>query len=322
MSSSLSLVIVFLVSSAASAQTYIRGTGQWAAKTYDSGTMLTLDASSTTTGELAGGSSGVAIEDDAQYAIASTGWFADTNGYVTTSTSPACVGVFLNTALAIDQSCTTQHFAAFWDDLVPTVDSVISFGTGGNSTWYVQWTDFATLAEPTTRITVRLTYFASPQRALFQYISASGPGSDGSSATIGGWINSSNFVQVSHNTAVPEITGTAAAGSSVFAAEVARDQDSDGLLEYEELALGTSDTLLDSDSDGVTDAGEVSAGTDPNNGADTPATTDTDGDGIVDIDEPVFGTDPTLADTDDDGIDDGDRACYHGYRPPQPRWRR
>ncbi len=99
------------------------------------------------------------------------------------------------------------------------------------------------------------------------------------------------------------------------------DTDGDGLFDSEEQLLGTDPNLVDSDGDGINDDAEDSdgdgvnnfdeilAGTDPsvpNGSTIVTATTDTDGDGLFDFEEANIGTNPNLADTDNDGINDGD----------------
>jgi uncharacterized repeat protein (TIGR01451 family)/MYXO-CTERM domain-containing protein len=70
---------------------------------------------------------------------------------------------------------------------------------------------------------------------------------------------------------------------------------------------GVRDGAEDVDHDGQVDAGER----DPNNPADdaTPRP-DRDGDGLPDAEEEVIGTDPDDADSDDDGVRDGDEANF------------
>ena len=65
----------------------------------------------------------------------------------------------------------------------------------------------------------------------------------------------------------------------------------------------------DSDSDGLTDAHELELGADP-------FLADTDGDGLADGDEAsFFDTDPLRADTDDDGLDDQDEVAVFFTNP-------
>ena len=78
-----------------------------------------------------------------------------------------------------------------------------------------------------------------------------------------------------------------------------RDSDRDGLLDREELQLGTDPFQRDSDVDGLYDADEIRLGTDP-------LAPDTDRDSIRDGDEMRLGTDPLAPDTDRDSIRDGD----------------
>jgi hypothetical protein len=89
-------------------------------------------------------------------------------------------------------------------------------------------------------------------------------------------------------------------GSVVFTIDP--DSDDDGLLDGEEIAMGTDPDDADSDDDGLDDGEEVDVyGTDP-------LDPDTDDDGILDGTE-VNGsnpTDPLDADSDDDGLLDGE----------------
>ena len=88
------------------------------------------------------------------------------------------------------------------------------------------------------------------------------------------------------------------------------DEDRDGLLNGQEVTLGTDPYNPDSDGDGLTDGDEVQRyKTDPNK-------KDTDGDGIKDGDEVNKSkTDPTKKDTDGDGVSDGDEWLIYGTDP-------
>jgi hypothetical protein len=139
--------------------------------------------------------------------------------------------------------------------------------------------------------------------------------------------------------------------------DACQDSDDDGLLDADEITLGTNPAAADSDGDGLSDAVEESWGTNPNSpdtdndhlddhyeithftdpldpdtdndqlgdgdevlihGTD-PLDTDTDDDGIQDGPEVlVFHTDPLVADSDDDGLDDGDEIDGYGTDPNDP----
>ncbi len=81
------------------------------------------------------------------------------------------------------------------------------------------------------------------------------------------------------------------------------DDDGDGLINRQELELGTNVSNPDSDGGGVGDGIEVQYGSNPLNPHDDDEI-DSDGDKIPDIDEYGFGTDPTKTDTDNDGLSD------------------
>ncbi|MEE9309890.1 MAG: OmpA family protein [Cocleimonas sp.] len=89
------------------------------------------------------------------------------------------------------------------------------------------------------------------------------------------------------------------------------DDDNDGISTLNEEKMGTSPLLVDTDADGINDIDEV--GTDFNNPTDSDndkiinaLDTDDDDDNLDTITETLFGTNPLLADTDGDGISDGD----------------
>ena len=115
-----------------------------------------------------------------------------------------------------------------------------------------------------------------------------------------------------------------------------KDADDDGLLDDEEVDLGTDPANPDTDGDGLLDGFEVAHGLDPlaagdggldpdNDGLDglaeqaartDPKDTDTDDDGLSDGDEVlIHATDPTAADTDRDGLTDGAEVSAHGTNP-------
>ncbi|MDV6167856.1 gliding motility-associated C-terminal domain-containing protein [Flavobacterium sp. DG1-102-2] len=128
------------------------------------------------------------------------------------------------------------------------------------------------------------------------------------------------------------------------------DQDSDGLTNTQEAALGTNPANPDTDGDGINDGTEVNnippsdplnpcspvptAGCPTDNDNDgTPAASDPDdndpcvpnnnsalcdkdGDGLTNQQEALIGTNPSLADTDQDGIDDG--VEVNGAIPSDP----
>ena len=95
------------------------------------------------------------------------------------------------------------------------------------------------------------------------------------------------------------------------------DTDGDGLTDVQEVTeLGTDPTKADSDGDGIVDAQEDTDGDGLENGYEyanglKPILKDTDFDGLTDAEElNAYGTDPRRADTDGDGANDGLEAAY------------
>ena len=101
-----------------------------------------------------------------------------------------------------------------------------------------------------------------------------------------------------------------------------KDDDNDGLLNWQELALGTDSNNPDTDGDGLSDYEEVYiTRTDPLN-ADSEGdgvgdgAADPDGDGISNLDEVrLYGTDPLNSDTDGDGLSDYDEIFTYFTDP-------
>ncbi|QCX00925.1 DUF11 domain-containing protein [Aggregatimonas sangjinii] len=104
-------------------------------------------------------------------------------------------------------------------------------------------------------------------------------------------------------------------------AQGTNDCDTDGLTDDEEVTAGTDPSIADTDGDGVPDGQEVNTdGTDPLDSCSsvggTPlGTADCDNDGLTNDEETSLGTDPNDADTDGDGVDDGQEATMDGTDP-------
>ena len=106
------------------------------------------------------------------------------------------------------------------------------------------------------------------------------------------------------------------------------DTDTDGLSDGEEDAdadgaVGLTETDpndADTDGGGVNDGDEVDAGLDPLAGGDDVPVVDDDADddGLTDDDEIALGTDPNDADTDGDGLSDGEEVNDTGTDPLDP----
>jgi len=81
------------------------------------------------------------------------------------------------------------------------------------------------------------------------------------------------------------------------------DTDGDGVLDPDELLVGSDPTMIDSDFDGMLDGFEAMYGL---NALGNDANGDADGDGLSNLAEAGNGTNPTNADTDGDNSPDGD----------------
>ncbi len=100
----------------------------------------------------------------------------------------------------------------------------------------------------------------------------------------------------------------------------ATDADSDLVPDPIELQLGLDPNNADSDGDTLADIEELwTTFTDPSlattDGVTNDALADPDGDGLGNYAELAAGSDPLVADTDDDGLDDGDEVNLYGTNP-------
>jgi len=88
------------------------------------------------------------------------------------------------------------------------------------------------------------------------------------------------------------------------------DCDGDNLDNDGEILAGTDNNNPDTDDDGLIDGDEVLNGSDPldscSPNAGAVGTNDCDNDGLINEEETFYGTDPAVADTDNDGLNDGD----------------
>lgn len=94
------------------------------------------------------------------------------------------------------------------------------------------------------------------------------------------------------------------------------DTDGDGLPDYLEIELGSDINNPDTNGNGIPDGYEYNIlGSDPSDLNSTVADEDFDDDGLTNLEEYQLGTDPWSADTDGDGLSDGDEVNVYKSDP-------
>ena len=206
--------------------------------------------------------------------------------------------------------------AAYWDYLCSPANSgaqitVADVETNGLRYAVVEYSNIRLYSQRNDASCVATFQIVMPEAetntVYVHYISMSAA-FDGNSATIGAQLpNREQTHQVSFCTAGAVTNGMVVAyhlgtGSNPTVA----DTDGDGLGDGVESALGTSARHTDTDNDGLADGWENANGMNPlstagNDGADG----DLDGDLLANIKEFEHGTNPSVADTDGDGLSDG-----------------
>ncbi len=97
------------------------------------------------------------------------------------------------------------------------------------------------------------------------------------------------------------------------------DSDGDGLTDGQEVAIGTSPAKEDTDGDCLPDGWEVQHGLNPlSTDGDDGDAGDPDGDGVDNLNEYDMGTNPNAADTDNDGLSDGEEAVCVSFATSLP----
>ncbi len=107
--------------------------------------------------------------------------------------------------------------------------------------------------------------------------------------------------------------------SSAAPAAIELDGDGDGLMDEQELQIGTDPNKYDTDGDGANDGDELfTHGTDPKDPNSRPGgsvTLDADQDGLIDEEELQIGSDPNDVDSDNDRLSDGFEVREFGTDP-------
>ena len=161
----------------------------------------------------------------------------------------------------------------------------------------------------------------TPDRAYSRYLDVTGQYMDGRYASIGmqtfdgKWLHSWCYHtggRVENGLALEFLFG-------VNSNPLVPDSDGDGLADGQEVSIGTSPAKEDTDGDCLPDGWEVQHGLNPlSTDGDDGDAGDPDGDGVDNLNEYDMGTNPNAADTDNDGLSDGEEAVCVSFATSLP----
>lgn len=161
----------------------------------------------------------------------------------------------------------------------------------------------------------------TPDRAYSRYLDVTGQYMDGRYASIGmqtfdgKWLHSWCYHtggRVENGLALEFLFG-------VNSNPLVPDSDGDGLADGQEVSIGTSPAKEDTDGDCLPDGWEVQHGLNPlSTDGDDGDAGDPDGDGVDNLNEYDMGTNPNAADTDNDGLSDGEEAVCVSFAMSLP----
>ena len=218
------------------------------------------------------------------------------------------------------------HYAYIRSD-VPGRQTTVKYGTAtynGEGFLLVEYLNsyYDTSLSQTNSISFQMAIPTNcPDRAYSRYLDVVGQYMDGRKASIGmqtfdgKWLHSwcyNSRGKVRDGLALEFLFGD---NSNPLVA----DSDDDGLSDGQEVSIGTSPAKKDTDGDGLSDGWEVQHNLDPLSiyGDDGDAG-DPDGDGVDNLNECNMGTNPNAADSDNDGLSDGEEAVCVSFATPLP----
>ena len=221
----------------------------------------------------------------------------------------------------------SSTIAAFWDDLRarPAMGSSVSIavvGDEGSRTGVVEFSHVGFYSGTTNDFVSFQVQFPKAETNVVRVVfsEANGRG-EGGSATVGARLVGDSGVEYSFNEDGSVFPGLAVEYHfGVGTSPLEADTDGDGLDDGQELAIGTDPLSADTDGDGFMDGWEVCFGTDPFDPGEPIPEGDPDGDGLDNLAESQLGTNPFSADTDGDGISDGEERGHvlASTQPPFP----
>ena len=256
---------------------------------------------------------------------------ADVNGVVYFGNSDTTNGLWSTYGerdMADNMDLSSIAVAPYWTDLYlrTTLDSEISHKTvvfDGQNYLVLQYKRVGTGSGSTNEVSFQISIpESSPSNVVYvRYGTLIDARGNGNKVTVGAQ-GFANLAKLPVSCAMP--SHTAVTNGMVVAYHfgcgsdpAVKDTDGDGVRDDVELLQGSNPRNPDTDDDGMTDEWEIRHGLDPcsSEGVNGPAG-DPDGDGVDNINEYSTGTNPYAADSDNDGLSDGEEAvCVSSVSP-------